>query len=121
MLFIDAYMATNNGTQAAIAAGYSANGAGVAGCRLLKRDNVQEEITRRRQTLIEKLDLSPERVLNRLQIEADGLGPDTSAGARIKATELLGKHLGMFTEKREVEHSGSIDGAGRFEVVIVDP
>ena len=114
-------MATGHATNSAITAGYSADSARTTGCRLLKREYIKEELNRRRQTLIEKLDLSPEKVLARLQIEADGLGPDTSAGARIKATELLGKHLGMFTEKHQVEHSGDVGGSGRFEVVIVDP
>lgn len=114
-------MANNNATRAAITAGFSANGASVQGCRLLARDSIKAEISRRREGLIEKLDLNPERVLTRLMIEMDGLGGDTTSSARIKAAETLAKIQGMMTEKREVEHSGSIDGAGRFEVVIVDP
>ena len=39
---------------------------------------------------------------------------------KLRALDSIAKHLGMFTEKREVEHSGEISG-GRFEVMIVDP
>jgi hypothetical protein len=37
-------------------------------------------------------------VLERLEREADGLGPDTNSPARIKAAELIGKHIGMWRE-----------------------
>ena len=121
MLFVDAILAGNNATQAAIIAGFSANSARTQGCRLLTRDSIKTEIARRRGELIEKLDFSPERVLNRLMIEMDGLGGDTTSSARIKAAETLAKINGMMTEKREVEHSGEIGGAGPFTVVIVDP
>ena len=121
MMFVDAYMANNNATQAAITAGFSPNGASVQGCRLLARDSIKAEINRRRDELIEKLDFNPERVLNRLMIEMDGLGGDTTSSARIKAAETLAKINGMMTEKREVEHSGEIGSAGPFAVVIVDP
>ena len=38
---------------------------------------------------------------------------------KLKALDSIAKHLGMFTEKHEVEHSGHVGGEGRFEVVIV--
>ena len=61
MLFVEAYMAGNNATQAAITAGYSANSARVTACRLLARDSIKAEVARRREGLIAKLDLSPEK------------------------------------------------------------
>ena len=41
-------------------------------------------------------------MLQRLLVEMDGLGPDTNAGARLKAAELAGKYLGMFTPDTQV-------------------
>ena len=120
-MFIDAYVAGHNATKAAIIAGYSEGSARQQASRILARDYIKEEVDRRRQDAVAKLNLSPEFVLQRLQAEANGLGPGTSAEARIKALELLGKHMGMFVEKREIEHSGEIDAGGKFEVVIVDP
>ena len=120
-MFIDAYVAGHNATQAAIIAGYSEGSARQQASRILARDYIKAEVNRRRQEAVTKLNLSPEFVLERLQTEANGLGPDTSAGARIKAVELLGKHMGMFVDKREVEHSGGIDAGDKFEIVIVDP
>ena len=96
-------MSNPNATQAAVVAGFSANSARTQGCRLLQRDNIKAEISRRRESIIEKLDLNPERVLNRLMIEMDGLGPDSNAGARIKAAELLAKMQGMLTDKHQIE------------------
>ena len=120
-MFIDAYVAGHNATKAAIIAGYSEGSARQQASRILARDYIKDEVNRRRQEAVTKLNLSPEFVLERLQTEANGLGPDTSAGARIKAVELLGKHMGMFVDKREVEHSGGIDAGDKFEIVIVDP
>ncbi len=103
MAFIDAYLVSNNGTSAAKSVGFSPISAATTACRLLKKDNIRAEINRRRQNAIEKLDLNPERVLNRLMIEMDGLGPDSNAGARIKAAELLAKMQGMLTDKHQIE------------------
>ena len=45
-----------------------------------------------------------------------------TSAARIRACELLGKHLGMFTDRMQVEgHHTHDEGKRRFEIVIVDP
>ena len=121
LAFIDAYIAGNSGTYSATIAGFSVKCAATTACRLLKKAHIKAEIARRREVAVEELELQPEKVLQRLLVEVDGLGPDTNADARLKAAELAGKYLGMFIEKREVEHSGEVGGTGRFEVVIVDP
>ena len=102
MAFIDAYIEGYSGTESAIMADFSPRSAATTACRLLKKAHIKAEISRRREGLIEKLDLNPERVLNRLMIEMDGLGGDTNAGARIKAAELLAKIQGMLTPDSQV-------------------
>ena len=47
VLFIDKYMETNNATEAALYAGYSARTAHVKGCQLLKEIKIVDEINRR--------------------------------------------------------------------------
>ena len=59
-------------------------------------------MARRRESLIEKLDLNPDRVLNRLMIEMDGLGGDTTSSTRTKAAEILAKIQGMFEPDAQV-------------------
>ena len=106
LAFIDAYVEGNSGTYSATIAGFSPKCAATTACRLLKKAHIQAEIARRREVAVEELDLQPEKVLQRLLVEMDGLGPDTNAGARLKAAELAGKYLGMFTEKHQVESVG---------------
>ena len=102
LLFVEAIMAGNNGCQSAIMAGFSASSARTQASRLLARDSIKDEIARRREVVIDELDLNPERVIKRLMTEMDGLGKDTNAGARIKAAELLAKIQGMLTPDSQV-------------------
>jgi phage terminase small subunit len=83
-------------------ADFSARSAATTACRLLKKVHIKAEIARRREVAVEKLELQPEKVLQRLLVEMDGLGPDTNAGARLKAAELAGKYLGMFAPDSQV-------------------
>ena len=62
---------------------------------------------RRKKNAQERTGITADKVLARLDVESKGEGPDTSASARIKASELLGKHLGLFTDKVQVENVGA--------------
>ena len=119
--FVSEYLIDLNGTQAVIRAGYAPGCARVTATRLLADANISAAIHVEFMARSLRTEITRDFVLNRLRIEALGDGEDTTSAARIKALELLGKHLAMFTEKREVEHSGEVGGTGRFEVVIVDP
>lgn len=95
--------------EAARKAGYSKTRAAITACELMKNAEVQTEIERLMNKRIEKIDavaVSPESVLREL---ADIIEAAKTAGAghwqmqaRLKATELIGKYLKMFTEKVEV-------------------
>jgi phage terminase small subunit len=89
-----------------IEAGYSPAGAEPNGSKLIRNNKVAARIEHLKQTAAEKSLISAEWVLERLQAEALGLGPDTTSSARTKATELLGKYLSMFTER--IEHTGGV-------------
>lgn len=64
--FVAAYLVSLNATKAAIAAGYSENGASVAGTRLLANARVQEAIERKGSDSLEKHGLTPDRTLREL-------------------------------------------------------
>ena len=51
LLFIDKYLEINNGEQSAIYAGYSPKSARTAATRLLKKEYIQAEMTRRREKM----------------------------------------------------------------------
>lgn len=65
--FIEAYIANGeNGTEAAVAAGFSKKTAGQQASRLLKDVNIQQELASRRKVLANKFELRTEDVLREL-------------------------------------------------------
>ena len=88
------------------AAGYKGKDPDARASEIRSNPKVDAFISKHMQAAAEKALVTPEYVIDRLMIESEGRGPDTNSAARTKATELLGKHLGMFTDK--VEHSGGL-------------
>lgn len=126
-MFIDEYLVDLNGTQAAIRAGYSEKTAGVQASRLLANVNIRARIEELKKTRADRLNLDAYWVLKRLMDISDramqqepvmefdyveqrlvptGEYQFDSSGAN-KATELIGKHLGMFEET--VKHEGELN------------
>ena len=98
-----------NGTQAAIRAGYSRRGAHVQGIRLLRNATISAAISKAMEERAERLELTTDDVLRKLMDEAENR--DNSGRVRIRALELLGRHLGMFKghgAKKEEERKISI-------------
>jgi phage terminase small subunit len=100
-LFVEAYLATNNATEAAKKAGYSEKTAYSQGQRLLK--NV--EITKFLEQRVESAIITADEILLDVKEIAKNAEQDKD---RLKAYELLGKHLAMWTEKHE--HTGKDGG-----------
>jgi len=125
--FVENYLIDLNATQAAIRAGYSEANADKIGSQLLGKNRVREAIEEAKRGRQEKLNLDAQWVLKRLKdisdrcMQADPVldreGKPTgewkfdSSGAN-KSTELIGKHLAMFTENLNV--------TGEMMVKIVD-
>lgn len=123
--FCEEYLIDLNATQAAVRAGYSEKTANREGSRLLSKVDIQEQIFALRANISDKLALNVEWVLTRLKEISDrcvqaepvmvrnsegelvpsGEYKFDSAGAN-KATELIGKHLGMFGDKLDVTSKG---------------
>jgi phage terminase small subunit len=101
------YLKDKNATQAAIRAGYSAKTAYSIGCEMLRKPEIQEIIRAKQEEVAAKATLTAESIAENLkEIAANPLAKDSD---RIRAYELLGKYVGMFTEK--VEMKGQIDTA----------
>ena len=110
--FVDEYLKDLNATQAAIRAGYKATTAVAANAaRLLKNDKVQEAIEARKQTRVERVELEQDWVVNELRKVAqkclpveddDGKPIANIVNVGVKALELLGRHQGIFIDKREI-------------------
>ena len=89
-----------NGTQAAIAAGYSEKSAGVMAHRLLKNTAIAKELDKRTAEIVEKTDVTVAEIIQELRkIAFAPPSQRVSNSDRLKALELLGKYLKMFTDK----------------------
>lgn len=118
------YMKHCNASKAAKDAGFSEKTAGAQGEQLLKKPLVKEYLELLRDELKKKTDLSHEWVLNNLRVIVNrSLEPEAiftskggftgefkfdSSGAN-KALELIGKHLGTFRERIDLNAQGNFD------------
>ena len=124
--FVQEYLIDLNATQAAARAGYSKRSAEVQGCRLLKNDKVSAAIAAAQEARSERTGITQDWVLETifetaerckqaspvLDKKGDPVMVETPAGdlaaaytfqaaAVLKAAELAGRHLKMFTDKIE--------------------
>ncbi len=122
--FIDELLVDENQTQAAIRAGYAKGGARQQASKLLTYTNIQEEIQKRRDKRAEEVGVTAKQVLKDLIEIKDrcmenvpvldkkgnptGIYVFDSNGA-IRSSELLGKSLGMFVDRKKIELDGSIN------------
>ena len=105
-MFCKEYLIDLNATQSAIRAGYSKKTAGRIGQENLQKPVIQETIQESMDKRGEITGITAEYVLNNIKtIGEKCIENDRETGA-LKAQELLGKHLKLFTDK--VEHSGDI-------------
>lgn len=103
-LFCKEYLVDLNATQAAIRAGYSEKTAKEIGCENLTKPNIQEYIKEAMNKRSQKVEIDADYVLQGIKDIADN--DEEQSKDRLKAYELMGKHLKLFTDK--VEHSVTI-------------
>jgi Terminase small subunit len=109
--FAQAYVRTNNGVKAAIEAGYapsgSRNAASVRAAGLMKNAKVKARIDELQQQLTKKASqavaLDRAWVLDRLKQNADLALDEKDRSAANRALELLGKEIGMFVERKQLQ------------------
>lgn len=103
-MFVAQYLIDGNGTRAALAAGYSTNGARRSASELLKRPRVQDALKAAKAKVLDRLETSAAMVLENIARVAGKAERSRQFGAALKGLELLGKHHKLFTEKHE--HGG---------------
>jgi hypothetical protein len=99
--FVDEYLLDLNATQAAIRAGYSARTAEQQGPRLLGNVEIAGAIQAALEARSERVQITADDVLRGLHREATLTGDGSSHSARVSAWTQIGKHLGMFVERRQ--------------------
>jgi len=102
--FIREYTKDFNGTQAAIRAGYSAKTAQEIAAQNLSKLIIQKAITESLKKVEKRTEITVDMVVKKLaMIGFAKIGDmDVKVSDQTKALDLLGKHLGMFTQKVEV-------------------
>lgn len=76
---------------------------GIIDNQFARRENVKFHIAQAMQERAEALEITPEVIIERLYKEAIREDRTASHNARIQALQLLGKHFGLFEEKKEVD------------------
>lgn len=103
--FADEYLKDYNGKQAAIRAGYSEKTAENQASRMLRLVKVAEYLGKRQIEKEKKIGITIEAIIDELREVGFGVvdGEKLKMNDKIKALELLGKHLGMFSEGKDKE------------------
>lgn len=100
--FAEEYMIDLNATQAAVRAGYSAKTAGWIGPQLLGKTHIKVAVADAQAKRAVRTQITAAQIvidLMRLAKTAEAAG---KYGDAIRALELLGKHLAMFTDRVEM-------------------
>lgn len=96
--FVNEYLVDLNATQAAIRAGYSPRTARNQASDLLAKPDIQDAIRSARAEQQARTQITADYVLRRLRLEAHRTGKGSQHSARVRALELLGRHLGLWVE-----------------------
>lgn len=98
--FCQELLIDENATQAYIRAGYSEKGAKVSASRLLADANVAARVAELRAGLGERLEITQESVLREIDETRKAAATDGQHAVALKASELKGKHIGMWPQKQ---------------------
>jgi phage terminase small subunit len=102
--FVHEYLVDLNATQAAIRAGYKPKNAAQTGAENLKKPQIQAAIQEAREAREKSSMITAEWVLKEISKIAEN--PEEAARDRLKALELIGKHLGMWEQREKAETQG---------------
>ena len=137
--FVRQYLVDLNATQAAIRAGYSVKTAYRQGADLLQKTSIREAIEKAQAKRARRVEVTQDYVLSNLVevvertmqrapvLDRKGEQVTDEEGRAVwtfdaknanRALELLGKHLGIFTDKIRAEVSGPDGGPMASEIVV---
>lgn len=97
--FCEEYLIDLNATQSAIRSGYSVKTARQIAQRLLTNVDIQSYIQELREQQSKRTEITADKVLEELGSVAFNKDIVCIGRDKVKALELIGQHLGMFTEK----------------------
>lgn len=100
-LFVQEYLVDLNGAAAARRSGYAPRGARNTAWRLLQRPEVRQAVNEAMEQRARRAQIRGDEVIRELKAVAmakasDENGAQVKLGSKLRALELLGKHLGLF-------------------------
>lgn len=104
-LFAEEYAVDFNGARAAKAAGYAQKSAKETAYELLKKPEIQVLVEQAIKNAARVAGVSQVGVLKRWKAISDD-NEKSNPAVSLRAAELMGKHLGMFTERHEISGLG---------------
>ena len=112
-LFIQEYLVDLCGAAAARRAGYSGKGAKNQAWRLLRDPEIKRAVDAAMEERLERIQVRQDEVIRELKTVAmaqasDESGAQVKLGSKLRALELLGKHLGLF-EGRPAGEKGKVE------------
>lgn len=113
-MFANAVATHGKMKQAALEAGYGPANADVRAAELMRREPVRQRVTELREKAAEKreakLTLTRSWVLDNLMKNAQSAVEARDRSSANRALELLGREVGLFTEKRAIEVTSPLEG-----------
>jgi hypothetical protein len=108
--FAEEFVIDHNAKQAAIRAGYTSRSAYVTGSQLLRYPNVKAYIAELQAKMSAKLAITAENVLHETaRVAFTDVDPtEIKASDKLAALSQLGKHLGLFVQRHEVDNRMAI-------------
>lgn len=114
-LFVQEYLIDMNASAACIRSGYRSKNPDVDGYRLLVKPSITDAIRERMAIREKRTEITQDMVVSELRKVAFDNDPTTGGpyrdSAKMKALELLGKHLGMFVERIQLNASMTVEDA----------
>jgi phage terminase small subunit len=101
--FVEEYCLGKTATEAARIAGYSPKRPDVAGAKLLKQPHVAAAVAAKRKTISEKTAIDAAWAQEQLVDTYKAARGRNDLTAAIRALELLGRKLGMFTDRLKLD------------------
>lgn len=121
--FIIEYCKDQDGQRAAVAAGYAPHAARITASKLLRHPEVGPQIAKQAEAVMVAAQVTAETVIEdirRIQADAmqdNGKGAMLDRQSALKATELLGKTIALFSEKMQM--NAQVQGAMSIKVEYV--
>lgn len=117
--WVSEYLACGNASASAVKAGYSPNGASVAGARMLRNASVQKALQARQTADAARLSIQREDVLNGLQEAINQAREQGNPMAMIRGWAEIAKLMGLYAvETKRMEVSTPGQGVlGRMELM----